>query len=330
MILSRNHLHVAVGVISNDKGQILISRRHEDQDQGGLWEFPGGKVSRDENIEQALNRELKEELGIQVESTRPFIKIHHNYSEYSVLLDVWKVNKFSGFPSGCEGQDIDWIDINHLSSRKFPEGNYFIVSALNLPSVYFITPEPDDFRDENEFLFRLKKILTYGCKLIQFRAKKKPLVNYQALISEIQLMCKSYKARLLVNSTPEIFSNMDVDGIHLSSDLLMQQKQRPITKDKLLAVSCHNKQELERAVLIDADFIVLGSVSETDSHPGIKALGWDTFSELVEDINIPVYALGGMKCKDLEHSWSCGGQGLAMISDLWDRTVTENNFYIEE
>ncbi|PTT03442.1 NUDIX domain-containing protein, partial [Pseudomonas sp. HMWF006] len=82
-------VHVAAAVIRDDSGKVLIARRADTQHQGGLWEFPGGKVEADESVETALARELHEELGIVVGAARPLIKVHHDYPDKQVLLDVW-------------------------------------------------------------------------------------------------------------------------------------------------------------------------------------------------------------------------------------------------
>eukprot|EP01137_Pigoraptor_chileana_P016793 Opistho-2@73895 len=97
-------VHVAAAVIRDDSGKILIARRADTQHQGGLWEFPGGKVEADESVECALARELQEELGIVVGAARPLIKVRHDYPDKQVLLDVWEVSSFSGEPHGAEGQ----------------------------------------------------------------------------------------------------------------------------------------------------------------------------------------------------------------------------------
>ena len=87
---------------------MLIALRAEESHQGGLWEFPGGKVEPGESVEQALTREFEEELGIEVHSCTPFIQIRHDYTDKSVLLDVWNIESFSGAPRGREGQPIEW------------------------------------------------------------------------------------------------------------------------------------------------------------------------------------------------------------------------------
>ena len=125
-------VHVAVGVLRNDQGQVLVSLRAKEAHQGGLWEFPGGKVEPGESVEQALSREFEEELGICVHSCSPFIQIGHDYGDKSVLLDVWNVQSFSGVPRGREGQKIEWRAQSALCVDDFPRANEGIIRALQL------------------------------------------------------------------------------------------------------------------------------------------------------------------------------------------------------
>lgn len=127
-----NYLHVVVGVISNSKNQILVALRKSSADHGEFWEFPGGKVEVDETAEEALKRELKEEIGILVVSAEPLIKIKHNYFNKKILLDAWSIKKFTGIPYPCESQPmLKWVDIKELTTLKMPEANYAIVKLLD-------------------------------------------------------------------------------------------------------------------------------------------------------------------------------------------------------
>lgn len=129
---ANKRVHVAVGVIFNSQGQILIARRHDDAHQGGLWEFPGGKVESDETVCDALARELHEELGINIQasSCKPLIEIRHDYSDKVVLLDVWTVFEFDGEASGKEGQPLRWVERSQLSDYDFPAANIAIIDAI--------------------------------------------------------------------------------------------------------------------------------------------------------------------------------------------------------
>jgi len=123
-------IHVAVAVIINDDKQVLLALRQKHQHQGGLWEFPGGKVEAEESIFDALVRETKEELAVTVITAKPLIKIAHDYSDKSVVLDVWCVDEFAGTPQGREGQRLRWSTISDLTADDFPAANVAIIDAL--------------------------------------------------------------------------------------------------------------------------------------------------------------------------------------------------------
>ena len=127
-------IHVAAAVIRDNSGKILIARRADTQHQGGLWEFPGGKVEADESVTTALGRELHEELGIVVDVARPLIKVQHDYPDKQVLLDVWEVSAFTGEPHGAEGQPLEWVAPRDLLNYDFPAANQPIVAAARLPA----------------------------------------------------------------------------------------------------------------------------------------------------------------------------------------------------
>lgn len=123
-------IHVAAGVILNSEGQVLLALRPKDKHKGGLWEFPGGKVEAGESVQQALARELLEEINLVVLASSPFLVIDYDYGDKLVTLDVWLVTQFSGVPHGSEGQEVAWVDIADLHRYRFPEANAEIVAAL--------------------------------------------------------------------------------------------------------------------------------------------------------------------------------------------------------
>ena len=129
MIMTFKQIKVAVGVVLRGD-ETFITRRLAHQHQGGKWEFPGGKVEADETTEQALIRELKEEIGIQAHSSTPLIVIEHQYPDKHVLLDVHTVSDFTGAPRGLEGQEGQWIPLTKLPEMDFPEANKEIVTRL--------------------------------------------------------------------------------------------------------------------------------------------------------------------------------------------------------
>ncbi len=306
-------LHVAVGVINNSAGQVLISKRGDGVHQGGLWEFPGGKVESGESVQQALQRELEEELGIQVNKSVPLIKISHQYSDLSVLLDVWRVTEFSGQASGREGQAIKWVSGQQLAKYDFPGANIPIIKAATLPSHYAIL----EGCDEGQVISNLNIILEQDIKLIQVRLKLLALQISEILLKTIIAKCEKQGAIVLINSALKHFKHKRGIGLHLTSSDLLQIQNRP-EGYRWVAASCHNLQELKLAEKIGADFVVLAPVHKTGSHPGITPMGWQKFTELTLQSSIPVYALGGLQQSDLDRANYAGAQGIAGISTFID------------
>ncbi len=123
-------LHIVVAVIYNKNNQILIAQRAKGKHQAGKWEFPGGKVEQGESAQQALKRELDEELGIEILNAKTLVQIRHHYKELSVFLDAYTVKDWQGEAYGKEGQIIRWIDQNTLQNYSFPVANKAIFKAL--------------------------------------------------------------------------------------------------------------------------------------------------------------------------------------------------------
>ena len=313
--LDMKRLQVAVGVIKNTGGQVLISLRDESLHQGGLWEFPGGKIESGESADQALARELKEELAITVIKATPLITVKHQYPDLAVQLHVYLVEQFSGDAKSCEGQPFKWVNPAGLTNYAFPTANHPIITAAQLPPFYAIL----DDADESLLLVNLQKILNRGIKLIQLRLKTVPAETLEKFIGQAYPLCKKHGALLLINSAVKNAENFVVDGIHLTSEHLMSINKRPTfphrakEQARWLAASCHNLQELQHAQTIGVDFVVLASVLATKTHPEKEPLGWAQFEKLVSQVNLPVYALGGLSKTHLDSARQTGGQGIAAI-----------------
>jgi 8-oxo-dGTP diphosphatase len=308
-------LHVAVGVIFNERGQVLLSKRPSHVHQGNLWEFPGGKLNPGESVSEALARELWEELGIGVLQARPLLQVRYDYLDRSVLLDTWQVDRFSGTARGQEGQPVVWVRPKDLSTYPLLAANQPIVTAVCLPPTYLITGEPA--QDRTVFLHRLYQSLQAGIRLVQLRAKNLSPSDYRALAREAQRLCLEHEAILLVNTSPACAMDLEAAGVHLTSDCLMSLSQRPLAINKWVAASCHNAEQLIHAARIGVDFTVLGPVLQTPSHPRTLSLGWDRLQTLVTRVSFPVYALGGVGPEHLEEAWNRGTQGIAAIRALW-------------
>lgn len=303
-------LHVAVGVIYGQDGRILIAQRPDHTHLGGFWEFPGGKLEAGESVEDALRRELQEELGIMAEPAGPLLRVRHAYPERTVLLDIWRVTCFSGTPAGLQGQAVRWVHPDSLPDYTFPEANRPIIAAARLPDCYAIL---DHDGNTETLLHRLQHLLASGVKLIQFRAKKLGLHQYMAKAHEVISYCHAADAKVLLNTTPDNAHDCGADGVHLTAQRLMALTARPLPASLWVGASCHNVKELCQAERIGGDFALLSPVLPTLTHPERAAIGWDAFARAVDAVNLPIYALGGLGPTDIDRVRRYGGQGVAGI-----------------
>lgn len=311
-------VHVAAAVIHGEDQQVLLAKRLESAHQGGLWEFPGGKVETGETVSDALARELKEELDIDVLDSGPLIQIRHDYPDKSVLLDVWHVWRYAGDPRGVEGQVIEWVSKGALRERAFPAANVPILTAVELPSDYVVTPEVATAADVGLVLDRLKDNLRQGKQLIQLRQKSFSPEDSRPLVDRAVALCDEYGATLLVNSAmlssgeecEEVYRGRY--GIHLTEQALMACALKPIGY-RYVAASCHGLAQLQHAERLGVDFVTVSPVQPTETHPESEHLGWERFTALVKQAKMPVFALGGMTEDNKADAVLRGAQGVAAI-----------------
>ncbi len=308
-------VHVAAAVIRGTDGRILIAKRPDHLHQGGLWEFPGGKVEDGESVRAALERELFEELGIRVLVTRPLLKVSHDYSDKQVLLDVWEVSTFSGEARGVEGQPLAWVTTRQLADYEFPAANQPIVAAACLPEHYLITPEG---LNHDELLVGLRKALAGGIRLVQLRAPNMYSPEYRDLALDAQGLCAG-KAQLMLKGPLEWLGDFPAAGWHLTAEQLRKYAAagRPFPRERWLAASCHGADELQLAQQMGVDFVTLSPLQATQTHPGAATLGWEKASELLNGFNRPAYLLGGIGPEDVPRAWQSGAQGVAGIRAFW-------------
>ncbi|MGB5735934.1 MAG: Nudix family hydrolase [Thiohalocapsa sp.] len=313
--MERPLIHVAAGAVVDQDGRILIAKRPDRAHQGGLWEFPGGKLEPGERPSDGLARELYEELGIRIDRWRPLIRVQHDYGDRRVLLDVYRVDAYVGIPQGREGQPLAWVEPEQMDSARFPAADRPIINALRLPSLYLITG--DDPADTEGFLMRLARALDTGIELVQLRAHGLSDSAYRRLAQAVYPLCREARARLLLNRAPNVVRDLPCDGVHLGSALLRELRERPCPTPHLVGASCHSAEELRLAAGLGLDYALLSPVEATLTHPGATTLGWSGFAELTAMACLPVYALGGLGPAERERCFEQGGQGIAAIRGLW-------------
>ncbi len=312
-----NRIHVAVGVIYNsNKNKVLITKRTAGQHLEGLWEFPGGKVEKDEDILSALNRELFEELGIVVKAAKQLTVISHDYPDKKVLLDVWEIYDWTGEPEAKEKQKIEWSGINELNKYDFPEANKHIIQTLSLSPLYLISQ--DTYQNYNKLFSVVDECLSAGLKIFQLRLASRSEPEFSSLINNLNKLTKQHEAKLIINGTPSDLDLYEIDGVHLNSNELKKYKRRPVSEEYILGASCHTEEELAQAQKLNVNYAFLSPVQKTSSHPDEVPIGWNTFYQLSKKVKFPLYALGGLKSSDLSVAIENNAFGIAMINSIWN------------
>lgn len=307
-------LLVAAGCLQRPDGRVLICRRPGHKIYPGQWEFPGGKREDGETAVEALRRELREELGIEVTDCEPLIRLRHDYPELSVLLDVWRVSAWRGTVRSNEHPESAWVSPGQLDRWDLLDANRSIITALRLPTHYVFTPPIASLPPLRQHLPALPR----GA-LLRLRLPGIPDADYAQLAAELQADCRERGLQLVLDRDPALSAALGC-GWHASAATLSGCQHRPIARGQWFAASCHNARELADARKLNADFAVLGPVFPTATHAGAVSLGWERFGQLAIDSGFPVYAIGGVGPEQLNAARAQGALGVAGISAYWGRS----------
>jgi 8-oxo-dGTP diphosphatase len=306
-------VEVAAAILQHPDGTFLLAQRPPDKIWAGYWEFPGGKIEPGETPYHALVRELREELGIEVQTTYPWLTRVYAYPHATVRLHFFRVTAWSGELHPHEGQQFSWQYVQEVSVAPVLPANGPILRSLSLPTLYAISNAAE--LGEDEFMRRLEEALKNGLRLVQLREKNYSRNALRALALKMQPLVRRHDARLIVNADIELCREIGADGVQLTGTQLAALNERPDVE--WCAASCHNAAELRRAEALGCDFALLSPVKATQSHPGAPHLGWENFAAIAAGAAIPVYALGGLTRADMEAAWQHGAHGIALLRQAW-------------
>jgi 8-oxo-dGTP diphosphatase len=339
-VLARNSsiATAKLAVLIREDGRVLLAKRAAQKIDGGLWEFPGGKVERLESPVTALGRELLEELGITLGVAEPLMSVLANESGAGIDLHVFSSRNWIGSPVPLEHSELAWAQPNRLRRFAMPSADKPVQKRISRPTHYAISP---DFSAD----FSIERILDWLSGAVDRRAGWL-LLRCEALTARsdrdevffrINHVADQHGADVLVSGLAMLRVAFDVGGVQLrSAELfhlfglfhgvdaakkirhwLREQAGSSAFQDRaefILAASCHNQEELRMAVHLGCDFVTVSPVRETLSHPHTPPLGWPIFSKLAQSTQLPIYALGGMQESDLAIALECGAAGIAGIS----------------
>lgn len=306
-------VRVAAAVILRPDDRVLLAQRPPGKAYAGYWEFPGGKLEPGEAPLHALARELSEELGIRVRRAAPWLVQEYVYPHAHVELNFFRVFEWDGEPKSHDGQAFAWQRIGAFDVAPLLPANTRVLAALELPAIYGITCA--SVLGEVEFLARAKRALERGLRMIQVREKVWSADRIANFVAALSALSEPYGATLLLNGDEDTARRLGVAGAHWTAARLAGASARP--RDLLVGASCHTRAEIERAGELDLDFVVLGPVCATPTHPKATPLGWEAFERMVERTRVPVYALGGLTRADLDVAIDRGAHGVAMLRGAW-------------
>lgn len=299
--------------------EFLLAQRPEGKVYAGYWEFPGGKVEPGESVRDALVRELREELGIAVTAATPWLTREFTYPHATVRLNFWRVTAWDGeigITAPLEHSAVDWLRCADAwvapSVAPILPANGPILKALALPAVMAITNSQETGEDAE--LERLSAATGRGVRLFQIRDKTLPAAErarFAQTAMEVMKTVRGSGALVVVNDDEALARQIGAHGVHLSATALRACDARPDLP--WVGASCHDAGELACAAQLGLDYVLLGPVLPTPTHPGRAGLGWEEFGKLAAGSPLPVFALGGMRPEMLETARRHGAHGIALM-----------------
>ena len=288
--VSEREIAVAAAVIEHPDGRFLLAQRPQGKVYAGYWEFPGGKVEPGETVEGAEARTARgtghrgrrhvslDHAHLQVSARARCACIS---SEWSSGRENRTRTKVRRSPGRCMGA----LDVSPMLPANAP-----ILKALSLPLICGITHAWEVGTEQA--LAELQTALEGGLKLIQIRESALPATQRASFAAAVVAKVHAAGGIALVNGDHGLAREIGADGVHLPARQLMAASRRP--QAEWCGASCHDESEIRRAVELELDFVVLGPLLATPTHPGKPGIGWERFAELARGCPLPVLALGGL------------------------------------
>ena len=304
---------VAAAVLLRADGRVLLGQRAPGTFYPGYWEFPGGKVEAGESPRDALVRELAEELGIAVTDASPWLTRRHAYEHAHVTLHFFTVRGWRGELNDHVHSALSWQDPQAMELSPMLPANGPILKSLRLPSKMGVTCAG---RIGSQAQLRaLEVALAGGLRLVHVREPALSDEQRQAFCREVLARSREHGAITVINDDAALAASCGADGVHLKAPSLAGQSVRP--DFAWVGASCHSREEIDRALALEADYISVGSVLPTPTHPEGRPMGWEAFADLIADLPMPVFAIGGIGPDQLSLARRHGAHGIAMIRGAW-------------
>lgn len=307
--------HAAVGVMQQADDQVLLAERPVGKPWSGYWEFPGGKVELGETAEEALCRELKEELGVTVTKLYPWITRTFDYpAKYdagklvseakTVKLSFFIVTEWLGVPRGLENQTLKWQSPFNMQVEPMLPANSPIFAALQLPKKAMLATLST--LHQARFFNELAAVLNAGVRMIIVRDAQHDEIAFTKIVEKMMVMLKPYAAKVMIEHD-NTDGKIQVDGQHYSAQAL-----HAITKKNqkiLTGATCRDVNDLNQAAKLGLDYVLY-----SPARMGQQEIDWPRFAEAIRDYAIPTYVLGEITGESFAHARSYGAHGIVAFS----------------
>lgn len=301
--MSKKSVHVAIGLVFY-QSRLLLGWRHAKQHQGNKYEFPGGKVEVGESPVEACRREIKEEVGIDLNQWHVVDVIEHQYDDLHLTLHV--------FSSQIDVTQLDqmttswsWYTRDELTQLNFPAANHSIIQRLFWPKLIKISADWQEM-----YQIQQDRWLYLRCGIEQQEALLEALAQV-----DVQVLSK-----LIVNV--DIWSQLSVQqqskvaAVHFKQAQLMQLCEQDLPRHIRSLAACHDQASIQQANRLGVDAISLSPVLSTPTHPEQQGLGWESMGQLAVQTQLPVFALGGMHPEMLQQAQQYCAYGVAGIRNF--------------
>ena len=299
--MSKANIHVAIALLFH-QNQVLVGWREAKQHQGNKHEFPGGKVEEGEKPLQACRREIQEEVGIDIELWHPFDFIRHEYEDVIVHLHLFHASVAEAQLAQIQ-QPWKWYSREQLQQLNFPKANAVILKKLLWPQMIKISSNLAD-------LHQLDKVQMLYWRVDANAEQAEKLATL--LAEQLSQLIINHDLYLLLDEQQQ----QSIQTLHLKQAQLNQLSTSDLVIGKRYIAACHDHASTQRAEQLGCEAIFLSPVLPTATHTEVEPLGWITFEKIAKQIQIPVYALGGMNKDDLSLAQSHHAYGIAGIRGI--------------
>jgi 8-oxo-dGTP diphosphatase len=300
-------IDVAVAIVQAEDGRVLMTERMARQLSAGYWEFPGGKVDPGETPQQAVVRELAEEVGLTALAVRPWMRYAHEFRLRRLNLHFFRIDRWSGVVTGREGQRFTWVDPANPGVAPVLPSIDRVLLALGLPDLYGVSDSHRHGGPER-LLAALPQALRAGLRLFQIREPAMAPDQRVQFARRVAAIAAPYGARVVLAGSALEAARAGLGAVHATAAELHRATSRPGVK--FWVASCHDAADLRRAEELGADAAVLSPILPSAAHPDRPPIGWDGLRQLAAGARLPVYAQGGLSRASIGEARRAGAVGI--------------------